>query len=73
MTNLPDEISTNQISDELLPAARVRAALGNISDMTLWRWLRAGRLPEPVTIGRRRYWKKSTFTRWMDDLDRKSA
>jgi predicted DNA-binding transcriptional regulator AlpA len=38
-----------------------------ISDMGLWRWLRAGKFPRPVYIGARRYWTASSITRWLAD------
>ena len=36
-----------------------------ISDMGLWRWIRAGKFPKPVYVGTRRYWKETAITRWL--------
>jgi hypothetical protein len=40
----------------LLPAAKVRKILGNVSQMWLWRRQRDGTLPAPIVISGRRYW-----------------
>ncbi|RWD31155.1 MAG: transcriptional regulator [Mesorhizobium sp.] len=63
---------------ELIPAPVVRAACGNITEMTLWRWLngsfdpRTGRLtppvpgfPRPRKINNRRYWSRAEIERFM--------
>lgn len=39
------------------PTAR-REYLGNISNMTEWRWRRAGILPEPVRIRKRNFYRE---------------
>ena len=41
----------------LIPARAVRARFGDISNMTLWRWVQRGILPEPVKINSRNYWR----------------
>lgn len=49
-------------SDDVLdPARAVREACGNVSDMTLYRWIRSGVLPPPIVIRGRRYWKRSEW------------
>jgi predicted DNA-binding transcriptional regulator AlpA len=42
----------------LLTAKEVRQRFGNISDMSLWRWIESETLgfPKPVYIMRRRFW-----------------
>jgi len=42
----------------------VREILGNVSDMTIWRWLNDEHykdlnFPKPINIANRRYWKRS--------------
>lgn len=50
----------------LVPARIVRAELGDISNMTLWRWLHRPDLnfPQPVLIARRRYWRQADIEAW---------
>jgi len=52
------------MEDVYLTSKKVRARYGNITDMTLWRWLRDPILgfPQPIIIARRRFWK-------LDDLE----
>jgi predicted DNA-binding transcriptional regulator AlpA len=52
--------------DRCATAAQVRSRYGNISDMTLWRWLQDAnlRFPKPLTINGRRYWKISDLEAW---------
>jgi predicted DNA-binding transcriptional regulator AlpA len=49
-----------------LSARSVRARYDDISDMTVYRWLRDPRVafPAPVHIGRRRYWKVADLIAW---------
>jgi predicted DNA-binding transcriptional regulator AlpA len=49
-----------------LTGPQVRARFGNISDMTLWRWLQDPELgfPEPLIIQRRRYWRLADIEAW---------
>lgn len=44
--------------DNLIDASRVRALCGNVSDMTIRRWIARGILPSPMHIERRRYWRR---------------
>jgi len=48
-------------TETLLKPAEVKARLGRISDMTLWRWERDPRLnfPQPVRIRNRKYFRQS--------------
>lgn len=45
----------------LLKTSEVKARLGRISDMTIWRWERDPRLnfPKPVRIRNRKYYRES--------------
>ena len=49
-------------------AQQVRAFCGDISDMTLWRWLNSPEMgfPKPIYIGRRRYWREADVIKWLD-------
>jgi predicted DNA-binding transcriptional regulator AlpA len=52
--------------DTRLTAPQICARYGNISDMTLWRWLRNAALgfPKPMVINRRRYWRLAEIEAW---------
>ncbi len=52
--------------NNLIPARIVRQMLGNVSDMTIWRWLHDDNykdlnFPKPITIATRRYWKRGSI------------
>ena len=51
---------TQTTEDRYLPARQVWERYG-VSDMTLWRWLRdpSKGFPQPIRIGRYRYWPLS--------------
>ena len=54
------------MTEKRIQAAAVRALCGDISDMTLWRWINARGFPEPVYIARRRFWRESDVIEWLD-------
>lgn len=37
-----------------------------ISRATVWRWVRDGRLPQPISMGRLRRWRKSDITSFIN-------
>lgn len=43
---------------ELLPTREVKKRLGDVTDMTIWRWLHNPDVgfPPPVVISKRKYW-----------------
>lgn len=49
-----------------IQAASARALCGDISDMTLWRWINERDFPKPAYIGRRRYWRESDVLDWLE-------
>ena len=49
--------------DDLIPAREVRRQLGNVSDMTIWRWTQQKILPEPIRINGRKYWPAADIRR----------
>ena len=53
--------------DELPDAAHVRApivaALRDISQVTVWRWVKAGKLPAPVRVGNTTTWRVGDLRR----------
>ena len=50
---------------QYLPGRQVRGRY-NVSDMTIWRWLRTDKLrfPKPVIINGRRYWHLEELEGW---------
>ena len=57
--------------DNLITAKDVRNILGNVSDMTIYRWLhyedyKKINFPKPFRIGKRRYWKRSALESWIN-------
>ena len=55
-------MSTTEAVDEIfLTSTQVRKRYGGIADMTLWRMLhdRNANFPKPITIAKRRLWKRS--------------
>lgn len=43
--------------DALITQPQLKRLAGDISDMTIWRWRRAGLIPEPSNIRGRNYWR----------------
>lgn len=60
---------------KLIPANTVRILCGDVSDMTLWRWLNAPALnfPKPTYIGKRRYWKEAEILAWIEAQSERGA
>lgn len=44
--------------DELIRAGTLRNYCGGITDMTLFRWVKAEILPAPIVINRIRFWRR---------------
>ena len=50
-------------TDKLVSSATVRRELGDVSEMTIWRWTKTGILPAPTKINKRNYWPVSAVER----------
>lgn len=52
--------------DTMLTGPQLRARFGNISDMTVHRWLKNDALgfPQPTYINNRRYWRLGDLVSW---------
>lgn len=62
-----DECNGRPIKTEKrMQAAAVRALCGDISDMTLWRWIDKRDFPKPTYIARRRFWREADVIAWLD-------
>lgn len=44
--------------------------LAPVSDMSIWRWIKAGAFPKPIKITGRNYWRADEIADW---LEKKSA
>lgn len=54
-------ISPDVPADSLVNSSEARFLAGGVSDMTLWRWIKAGVIPAPLKIRKRNYWKRGEF------------
>ena len=54
-----------------IQSGTVQAMCGNISAMTLHRWLNRPELdfPKPQYIGRRRYWREADIIAWLESRE----
>ena len=55
---------TDIIETELLDARDIKR-IAPVSDMSLWRWIKAGDFPKPIKIARRNYWVASEIQDWL--------
>jgi predicted DNA-binding transcriptional regulator AlpA len=46
-------VQSNSANEVYLTSAQIRRRYGNLSNVTIWRWVRAGKIPQPIKIGRR--------------------
>ncbi|ULR43654.1 DNA-binding protein [Rhizobium sp. K102] len=51
-----------------LTQPQLRERYGGVSDMTIWRWIRAGRIPEPALFANRKYFAEDE----LDEADRRA-
>ena len=75
---MPEEVSqTDEVSDhDLIKSATMRAMVGGVSDMTIYRWLHDPHyadleFPQAVYIAGRKYWRRVEITKWIQN--RKAA
>lgn len=54
------ELPSKDIDDDvmLITSKQLRHLAGDVSDMTVWRWVKTGVVPSPIKINGRNYWKK---------------
>ena len=65
-TTAPAERTQILDEDTLLTSKQVRARVGSVSDMCIWRWMRDDRVqfPKPMQMNRRNYWRLGDLRRW---------
>lgn len=58
-----------------IPAGEVQKICGNVSAMTIYRWLNNAALgfPRPQYIGRRRYWREADVIAWLESRATENA
>lgn len=69
---IPDETGSASHATRLIGVADVRTMFGDISDMTLWRWLKDADLqfPKPIYVQRRRFWREAELIEWIGNRPR---
>lgn len=62
------DVAVSESKKRVISASSVRELCGNISDMTLWRWLNAEEMgfPRPIYINRKRYWREAEVLAWLE-------
>lgn len=55
-------------SHKRITAHTVRQMCGDVSDMTLHRWMKdpEKNFPRPIYIGKRRYWRQAEIIAWLE-------
>ena len=61
MTSQPKNLSKLLSSRQLLE-------IWPVSQMTLWRHLQKGTIPQPIQLGRRRYWRSDDISAWLGQM-----
>ena len=58
--------------NRLISTADVRRMFGDVSDMTIWRWLKDANLnfPKPIYVLRRRFWREAELIEWISSQPR---
>lgn len=51
--------------DVLVTSRQVRARIGGVTAMCVWRWTRDGKFPAPMRINGRNYWRASVVRAWI--------
>ena len=69
-----EPIETGDVN-RLISASDVRAMFGNVSDMTIWRWLQNANLnfPKPIYVMRRRFWREAELIEWIANQPRETV
>lgn len=65
MGDLKAALTTPRLEPLLLDREQLAEALGGISTDTLDRLAAAGKLPPPVSLGRRKLWSKAEIAAWI--------
>lgn len=60
-------MTTNVIGQTLLDANAIKQ-VAPVSDVSIWRWVKEGKFPAPVKVGRRSFWRASEIEAWVNGL-----
>ena len=65
MVFMPQPADAGNTQNMFIPARHVRERY-KVSDMTIWRWLRDEQMafPQPLYLGRYRYWRIAEIEAW---------
>ena len=53
-------------AEALLLTADAVAKLLSVSRLSVWRWRSAGKLPQPIKVGRTVRWRRAEIIAWID-------
>jgi len=61
---------TTEIQSRLIKQSDVKHMIGDVSDMTIWRWLNEEGyeslfFPKPIKIKTRNYWNVNSVQKWI--------
>ena len=51
------------IPEKLLTFEEVRALFGGLHRATIWRLIKEGKFPRPITFGRKKFWRPSDIAK----------
>ena len=54
--------------ERLVSQRELRQTFGGVSNMTLWRWQKSGRLPKPIKISGRNFFRESALIALQEEL-----
>jgi predicted DNA-binding transcriptional regulator AlpA len=60
------QVPGSLVDYQFVSSQTVRRLVGGISRRTMLRWIRAGYLPLPVTIGGRDCWRVTVIRAWLE-------
>jgi excisionase family DNA binding protein len=53
------------MEEKLLSVMELAEKLGNVARSTIYEWMQSGKIPSPVHIGRRIFWRLSEINEWI--------
>ena len=57
------------IVDPLIADKTLREKIFGVSNVTWWHWRKQGKLPKSLTIGHRRFYRRSDIEAWFNELE----